>query len=173
MSGVLLKAVPHSNSLANLLREAGDTPMMAKNPWCSTGIGRMMGWPRLLSSVGSLITYIYDLVFFASEPYPSPSPTRHRLTAKIAMQTAQGLAYLHSHSLYHGSLWPHNVMLCGESGTEVQLSDYGRSRRLISHQCEQDATLSASRTQSAKPDFDALFPAYVAIEQVRPHGEGA
>ena len=87
------------------------------------------------------------------------------------MQTAQGLAHLHSRRMYHGCLWPPNVMLCGESGTEVQLSDYGRSRNLINHQCEQAGASSALRSQAAKPDFDALFPSYVAIEQVQPPGE--
>ena len=77
------------------------------------------------------------------------------LSCSIAQQVAQALAFLHSHDVPHGCLWPPNVMLTHRrekggaaskprsstaaatlgvtSVIHVQLADFGRPRQVVEH----------------------------------------
>ena len=55
------------------------------------------------------------------QAFPMPPP----VIAKIALQIAQGMAFLHSKSVVHRDLKPENVLL---SGTDVKIADFGFSR---------------------------------------------
>ena len=75
----------------------------------------------------------------------------------ILKQTAQGLAFLHSRQITHGSLWPNNIMINVKQGVvDIKLADYGRSRGIVHYLLikEQEAHASASKgspgSESAK-----------------------
>ena len=94
-----------------------------------------------------------------------------KLAVSIAHQTAQGLAYLHDHGVWHGSLWPPNVMLGGKSGSDVKLADYGRSKRLVCHllEAEEKSTSSAVGAKALTPASDARRAPFAAPELLHDH----
>jgi serine/threonine protein kinase len=66
----------------------------------------------------------------------------------IVLQTASALGHLHVVGLYHGSLWPANVMLRVEHGNvEVELSDYGRSKKLVDMILRREAAETDGRAE--------------------------
>ena len=88
----------------------------------------------------------------------------------IGTQTAQAIAFLHSHSLRHGCLWPRNVMLGGTDGHHVKLMDYGRPDRLIQalYAIDDDEhVLRRSRASSASDMFRAPYAAPEVLDGVR------
>ena len=58
----------------------------------------------------------------------------------ILAQIARGLAYLHSHSIIHCDLVPHNVLLTAEDEATVKITDYGNSyvKKIASVERRQD-----------------------------------
>ena len=116
-----------------------------------------------IQSAGTLMLAVpHSLSALLSECAERPLMVRDpHLAAKVAFEVAEGLAHLHSHGFLHGSLWPRNVLLGGAENIEVRLSDFGRSKRLIGHLCEQ-----GSATQASATDFDQLFQPYAAPEQL-------
>ena len=77
-------------------------------------------------------------------------------------QAARGLGHLHALGLYHGSLWPSNVMLRVDRGNvEVELSDYGRSKKLVDMVLRQEAAKTDGRAE-VRGEVGATYTATLA-----------
>jgi len=101
------------------------------------------------------------LTMLLSEIQPAVLAATEAHTAVcIGKQVAQGLSYLHQHSMVHGSLSPSNVCLGGDA-FEVKLTDFGRSKRLIHYLTELNGEALDATAQG-----DGLPHPYAAPEQL-------
>ena len=100
------------------------TPELSYGSAKNGGASVLLAVPFAHSSLAALLS------FFESDDLPLMARDAPKALS-IGMQTAEAVGFLHSRGIWHGSLWPRNVMLGGKDGLHVKLMDHGRPDRLL------------------------------------------